>query len=348
MQTTTTRRVFLLGVGAAICGCRRHDAYDCGPPLPLDGHFLTEYTRALGAEVRLTLRADCEGAMPVDEAFLRAFDQFDELERLFNVHDPASQLSQLNQKGELLDADPRLIALLDLAEDIYQRSGGVFDPSVQPLWQLYADTQANGLAAPPQPQLDDALHLVGFDHWSWDREERWVRCESRAGDGSVGRPALTLNGIVHGYVLDETIRLMHSLGIADALLDTGVRGTLGVGETGPWQLGVQQPTVAEKEAAMIVADGRCLATSGRTAATVDNKGAAQHLLHPVTGVRPTSVASVSVLAATGAAADGLSTAVFVLGPDAGLKLVQATPEADAVVITSDGRTVFTDGFPALA
>ena len=342
MNFRTTRRVFLLSCGAALCGCQRQELGEGFTPIS-SGRYATEYTHALGAKVRLTLRADGEGAAPVDEVFIRAFDQLDELENIFSIYRPSSQLSQLNQSGELQGADVRLLELLDIAAEIYDASAGAFDPSVQPLWDAYTDAQSRGATEPNERQLAEALQLVGFDRWTWSREERWVRCHRDSDEGLS--PVLTLNGIAQGYILDQTIQLVNRLGVMDALLDTGELGALGNGESGPWRLGIQHPGDEQSLAAAIVADGRCLATSGSYSTKFAEDESSHHLFHPQTGRCPNELQSVSVLAPTGAAADGLSTAVFVLGVEAGLELISSMPEVDAMLITADEAVVSTSGFP---
>src|SRR6185503_14614456 len=105
-----------------------------------------------------------------------------------------------------------------------------------------------------------------------------------------------------------------------------------------WQIGIQHPRVADSYLSVAKLAGRCLATSGdyETGFSADYRH--HHLFDPRTGYSPTDFSSVSIAAATALEADALSTAVFVLGPDVGLKLVQDTPGADALVVLKDGRT----------
>jgi thiamine biosynthesis lipoprotein len=91
--------------------------------------------------------------------------------------------------------------------------------------------------------------------------------------------------------------------------------------------------------------GRCLATSGDYATAFSDDFRLNHLFDPRTGRSPESLASVSIAAPTGMAADALSTAVFVLGPRRGLALVDSTPGADALFVLKNGRMLKTEGFP---
>jgi thiamine biosynthesis lipoprotein len=115
-----------------------------------------------------------------------------------------------------------------------------------------------------------------------------------------------------------------------------------------WTVGIQHPRMEDAYVALARLDGRCLATSGdyATSFTADRRD--NHIFDPRTGRSPANFASVSVLAESGLLADGLSTAVFVLGLEHGLELIEATPGADALFVLNDGRTRTTRGFPEQA
>ena len=107
----------------------------------------------------------------------------------------------------------------------------------------------------------------------------------------------------------------------------------------------QHPRVEDAYVSLTPLDGRCLATSGDYATSFTPDRRDNHLFDPRTGRSPTELASVSVLASSGLLADGLSTAVFVLGLERGLRLIDSTPHADALLVLKDGRTLATPGFP---
>ncbi len=110
-------------------------------------------------------------------------------------------------------------------------------------------------------------------------------------------------------------------------------------------MGIQHPRIEDAYISVAKLDGRCLATSGDYATSFSPDHRDNHIFDPRTGKSPTELASVSVLAESGLVADGLSTALFVLGPEQGLRLIEATPGADALFVLKDGRTLATRGFP---
>ena len=109
--------------------------------------------------------------------------------------------------------------------------------------------------------------------------------------------------------------------------------------------GIQHPRNEDAYIALARLSGRCLATSGDYATAFADDYSQHHLFDPHTGRSPTALSSVSIAAASAMQADALSTAVFVLGPDAGLELVKTEPSCDALLVLNNGRTLVTEGFP---
>ena len=88
------------------------------------------------------------------------------LEDIFSLYRPTSALSNLNSAGVLRNPPPELVELLSLCARIHNVSGGAFDPTVQPLWRLYADHFSGPGApkeGPPGRAIEAVLRRVGFD-----------------------------------------------------------------------------------------------------------------------------------------------------------------------------------------
>src|SRR5687767_730680 len=102
----------------------------------------TRTPRALGADVTLVAlhedRATAEGATE------DAFAELERIEEAMSLYRPHSQLCRLNRDGVLDRPDPRLVTVLRAAADVFERSDGAFDATVQPLWTLYADARKSG------------------------------------------------------------------------------------------------------------------------------------------------------------------------------------------------------------
>ena len=110
-------------------------------------------------------------------------------------------------------------------------------------------------------------------------------------------------------------------------------------------MGIQHPRRADAYLALAKLRGRCLATSGDYATCFRGDYRYNHLFDPASGTSPQCFSSVSIAAPTATLADALSTAVFVLGAEEGLRLIHSMPNVDAMFVFKDGRVLTSQGFP---
>lgn len=259
----------------------------------------------LGAPAALTLyhpeRAQAAAALAAVRREIQT------LEHVFSLFRPDSALSRLNRMGQLDDAPPALLDLLDLCADLHRASDGAFDPTVQPLWTLYDTHFANPAADPAGPSRtarDAARAKVDFAQVI--RDEQTVRF-ARAGT------ALTLNGIAQGYLTDRARDVLAAHGLPHALVNLGEFRALGPRLDGEdWQLAIAHPELPWRTLARVqLPDGAALATSAGAGTAFDARGRFNHLFDPRTGESAHGWRSVTVQAPTAALADGLSTALAV-------------------------------------
>ena len=226
--------------------------------------------------------------------------EIDRLEDILSLYRPESALSRLNRQGHLAAPPFELLECLSLAGAVHHASGGRFDPTVQPLWALWAEAAARG--ARPDPAAIEAVR----------RKTGWAGVELDAA-AIVLRPgmALTLNGIGQGYVADRIAALLEAEGLTDILIDTGeLRALGGRPEGGEWP-------VTLEEGGRLGLRQRALATSAPLGTTFDQAGADGHILDPATGrPAPAIWRAVTVSAPSAAIADALATAACLM-PDAG-------------------------------
>jgi thiamine biosynthesis lipoprotein len=223
------------------------------------------------------------------------------LETIFSLHLPASSISRLNAHGFLPDPEPELADLLETCRRMFELSGGAFDPTIQPLWRLFAETYGDLLAAraPTAAEVDARLRLIGFGAVAWDANR--VQFARRG-------MAITLNGIAQGAITDRVTSLLKAGGAAHALVNVGEYYGVGRHPEGrPWQVGIQDPRAAESIVDIVELNDQAVATSGSYGGRFGNSGLS-HIINPRTGNSPERYLSVSVRHATATLADGLSTA----------------------------------------
>lgn len=247
--------------------------------------------QALGA--RASIRIDHPDAEAVAA---RVLAEIDRLEDVLSLYRKDSALSRLNREGHLEEPPFELLECLSLASAVHSASGGRFDPTVQPLWALWAEAAARS-GQPDARAIATAKALVGWEKVEMDSG----RIRLRTG------MALTLNGIGQGYVADRVAAMLEAEGLSDILIDTGEFRALGDSPSGGgWP-------VKLAGGASVALRQRALATSSHLGTTFDEAGRQSHILDPRTG-RPATPTfrSVSISAPSAAQADALSTTAFLL------------------------------------
>ena len=273
---------------------------------------------ALGAQARIVLyHPDRQAA---EAAINACLDEISRLEDQFSLYRPGSALRRLNAAGQLASPSHDMRRLLDLCRQYGAVSQGAFDPSVQPLWQLYADHFANQPGDAAGPPLD-AIRAV-------QRRIDYRRISVGAAEISLDPGmSLTLNGIAQGYITDRVADLLRARGWSDVLLNLGeIRALPGRS----WSIGLPDdgPVLAMSNAA--------LATSAGAGSPFSRPGGPHHLLHPRTGQSAGRYTTVSVLAPTAVAADGLSTALYLSPPDRAADLLRRGGGRQAWLRQSNG------------
>ena len=295
---------------------------------------VTRSTKALGSEVSITARH--ANARAADAAIDAAFAELALVERLMSIYQPESQISLLNRMGRIDHPHPYVTEVLRHAMLVSQQTGGAFDITVQPLWEVFSSA-AKEQCIPSGADIAAARAKVN-----------WTNLDLQSDCVRLWRPStsVTLNGIAKGFATDRVLAMLRDHAIEHALINAGEHAPLGQSAAGDdWTVGIQHPRQADAYVALADLGGRCLATSGDYATAFSSDRRYNHIFDPLTGYSPTELASVSVLAPTAMQADALSTSLFVLGPDKGLELLRRTPNTDAFFVLKDGETIVTLGFP---
>ena len=256
------------------------------------------------------------------------------LETIFALYRADSELARLNRDGQLESPSLDLLIVLAHCQRLAALSGGAFDVTVQPLWDLYATHFFGAASAPthgPEPQaIERALKLV--DWRGLDVTARRVKV-ARRGMG------LTLNGIAQGYVTDRVTEILRDHGCDRILADMGcseLRASGRHADGRPWQVGLADPRQPEMSAVTLDLSDCALCTSGGYGTKFEASGRFHHLFDPATGGSAHHYIAVSVFAASAMIADGLSTALYTTPPERGSRLLEQFPGVSALVTRPDG------------
>ena len=255
-------------------------------------------------------------------------------ERIFSLYRPDSEISRLNADGELRRPAPELRALIEEGQRFGVMSGGAFDISVQPLWQLYAAqfwSHANIVQDILARAQDVARALVDYR-----------RIETGAGRIGFAREgmAITLNSVAQGYITDAVADMLRNEGFESAVVDLGEFRALGRHPDGhPWRIGIQAALAAGEVARVIELDDMGLAVSGGYGTTFEPTGQFHHIFDPQTGASANKLADAAVIGPRATAANALAVAIIVVGEERAQALLDACPGMRAIVTRPDGVSV---------
>jgi FAD:protein FMN transferase len=260
---------------------------------------------ALGAHARLCLQHPDEGA--AKSAIAACLEEVARLEAIFSLHRSDSALASLNACGRLDAAPADLRSLLGEALMLAERSDGAFDPTIQPLWELYARHFSSPGAdpkGPPRAAIGKAKALIGW---------RKIDIDGAAIRFREPGMAVSLNGIAQGYITDRIGDLLRRRGFQHVLINMGEQLALGPKWDGEsWRAGIADPAEPGKVLLELPVTRGAIATSGGYGYHFDGAGRLAHILDPGTGAPAGRWASVTVLADRAATADGLSTTLAVV------------------------------------
>lgn len=245
------------------------------------------------------------------DAVARAVGWFERIEATCTRFDPRSELRRLSDNvGQPVPASPILFEVVRFALALAAESDGAFDPTVGFSMERRGFDREFRSGARVVTALDVPADI------SW----RDVSVDAAARTITLHRPlVLDLGAVAKGFAIDMAARELAAFDrfAIDAGGDLCLRG---VNEHGkPWSVGIRHPRADGIIETIRVSDA-AVCTSG----DYERRDAAggHHILDPERAAPASLAASVTVIAPTAMAADGLATAAFVLGPRRGIELLE--------------------------
>jgi len=268
------------------------------------------------------------------EAVIAEMHRIDEL---MSHYKPESQLSRVNRDAATasVKVDPELSRLIARALEFSEMSAGAFDITYASVGYLYDYREHQH---PTEAQIKAALPAVSWRHVVVDSVASTVRFLEPG-------VRIDLGGIAKGHAVDSGIAILRARGITNATVTAGGDSRiLGDRRGRPWIVGIRHPDDRNRVIARIPLEDSAISTSGDYERYFDEDGVRyHHIIDPKTGMSPHGVRSVTIIAPTSTLAEGLTKSVFIMGPERGLALVEAQPDVDAVVVTAEGRVLYSKG-----
>jgi len=295
----------------------------------------------MGTVVRVKVADRIKPGSGVDRAIEKAFIRMREVDESMSVYNSNSELSRINRlgPGQMTGVSDGLLEIVRKSTEISNISSGAFDITAGPLVGLWGfgkdDTTEE---TPSSKQIKAILLMVNYRNIIVDEKHKKIGLK-KAG------MKIDLSSIAKGYAVDRAIEVLREEGIENAIVEAG--GDLycmGKGLRGaPWVIGIKDPRRPGQVIASFKLTDRACATSGDYENFFITQGRRfSHLIDPRTG-RPVQngLLSVTVLAPTCLEADGLATAIFILGKKEGLELINNLDKTEAIIISQQGSEVLT-------
>jgi thiamine biosynthesis lipoprotein len=272
----------------------------------------------------------------VHQAFDAATAEILRIEKLMTTWDPESEVSRVNTAAGKapIRVGPETFDVIREAQHASEMSDGCFDITFETLHGLWKFDQDLDPHPPSDAQVQARRRYLGYRHVKLDPSARTVFLDEE-------HVRIGLGGIAKGYAVDRAANVLAEAGIQSFYVQAGgdlyTRGNKPDGS--PWIAGVRDPRGPEGDYfAMMAVSDHAFSTAGdyERGYVVGGKRY-HHIIDPRTGYPATASRSVTIWAPTALLADEIDDAVFILGPERGLALVESLDGVGAVIVDAKNK-----------
>lgn len=265
-----------------------------------------------------------------------AFDEIKRIEVLMDIHKNNSEISRLNKEGRLDTASSDLIYVINRSIHYSRISAGAFDITIHPILELWRN-KINSGSYPADQEINDTLTLVNYRNITVENDTVGFELEGMSID---------LGGVAKGYAVDRAVEVLRKQGFDSGFVDAGGDGMFfGTKPDGlPWIVGLRNPDNKTESIIVLKISDMAVATSGNYERYFNESARLSHISDPRTGYSSQNLISATVIAASAMEADALATAVFVLGPEKGMELIEEIEDTEALLITPERQILKSSGF----
>jgi len=293
----------------------------------------------MGTQVTIMVRLEAgvskaQAVIAVD----KAFREIDRVEQLMSEWLPASEVSKINQQaGSAVSVSKETLTLLETSKQVGEWTDGAFDvtwAAMRGLWHFGNDT----FEPPSTAARRTVRRLVDYEKLQLDKQSQTVRL-------AVPGMAIGVGGIAKGYGVERALSVLQASGLQHVVVSAGgdmaVRGRK---LDRQWHVGIRHPRQPNNLLGTIAIADEAVVTSGDYERYREHDGVRyHHIIDPRTGMPARGTQSVTIVARDATIADALATGVFVLGPTAGLALIERLPNVEGLVVTATGEIKMTAG-----
>ena len=262
-------------------------------------------------------------------------DTVNGIENCVSVTKEGTEVFRLNS-GERIAPSETVRELLERVTALSGRTGGCLDPSIYPVVRLWGFTTGS-YHVPTELEQQEALSRCGLERVHQENGELWLDAGS----------ALDFGAVAKGYAAEVCAEKIAKSGATGILALGGNIQTVGGKPDGSdWRIGVTNPFQPDQTIAVLNLRGsHAVVTSGGYQRYFEENGVRySHIMDPATGLSAQSgLCSVTIVADSGFLADGLSTALYVMGPSRAEAFWRDSDDFECVLITDDGKMLVSEG-----
>jgi len=293
----------------------------------------------MGIEVEFILRdSDETHAQKASES---AFAEMARLEGILSNWKENSKISKINrsQAGKWIPVSREIFEVLSKGMKISESTNGAFDLTVGKLtrlWGFYTGEPKK----PSKEKLDEALAVVDYSLIELDSKKQALLIKKSGVE-------IDLGGVAKGYILEKGFEVLKSFGIKAGLINGS--GDIYVWGKKPgdklWNIAVEDPLNRNRPLTILSVTDTAIFSSGDYERKFIEEGKVyHHILDPKTGLPANKCHGVTIIGKSISDINGLSSAVFVLGPEEGISFIEKNPGLSAIVVDADGKVILSKGF----
>ena len=291
------------------------------------------------------------GDRSAKKAMNKAIDRIKEIESHMSSTHKDSDVVKINKAAgvEPVKVHDDTFYVIKKAVEYGKLSNGALDITIRPIVELWGIT-SDKPRVPSQEEIEEKLALVDYNKVVLDEDKKTVFLENEG-------MGIDLGAIAKGFAADEAVRILREAGVESALLNLGGNViTIGSNPDGrPWRIGIQDPRTEETGQPHFTIVGVTDATvvsSGdyeRYIEEVHEKTGERyhHIFDPRTGYpAQAGLIACTIITSSSIDADALSTILFVMGREEGLKLIEGLDNIEGIAVTTDKEIYTTEGLKA--
>ncbi len=272
------------------------------------------------------------------KAIEEALNEMERMDNIMSNYKNDSELSRLNRKAAKspFPCQRELLGVIEQSQYYSEFSNGAFDITVSPIVALWGFFNDKG-HIPSDKEIQKLLPAVSYKNIVINKNNYPKKPNTISFKNT--HTEIDLGAIGKGYAVDKALEIIKTHGISNACINLGgniyVLGT--PADKNAWKIGIQHPRDKNEILGYLELKDEATATSGDYERFFEINGKRySHIIDPRTGKPVSGTIAVTIVAPTSTDVDALSTSVFVLGPEKGLKLIENIPETNAM-IAYEGR-----------